>query len=45
MRALEPEVVDVIWRAVEPLLPRQVETHPLAVIDLGYRTGCASGGF
>jgi transposase len=29
MRALEPEVVDVIWRAVEPLLPPQVETHPL----------------
>lgn len=29
MRALEPEVVDVIWQSVEPLLPRQVETHPL----------------
>jgi transposase len=29
MRALEPEVVDVIWRCVEPLLPRQVDTHPL----------------
>lgn len=29
MRALEPEVVDVIWQAVEPLLPSQVERHPL----------------
>jgi transposase len=29
MRALEPEVVDVIWQAVEPLLPRPVKTHPL----------------
>ena len=29
MRALEPEVVEVIWQAVEPLLPAQVETHPL----------------
>jgi hypothetical protein len=29
MRALDPEVVEVIWQAVEPLLPAQVETHPL----------------
>ena len=29
MRALEPEVVDVVWQAVEPLLPPQVQTHPL----------------
>jgi transposase len=29
MRALEPEVVDVIWAAVEPLLPPRNETHPL----------------
>ena len=29
MRALDPEVVDVIWRAVEPLLPVRVDTHPL----------------
>jgi len=29
MRALEPEVADAIWRAVEPLLPPVVETHPL----------------
>ena len=29
MRALEPEVVEVIWQTVEPLLPRRVETHPL----------------
>jgi transposase len=29
MRALEPEVVDAIWAAVEPLLPRLVDRHPL----------------
>jgi transposase len=29
MRAFDPEVVDVIWRTVEPQLPQQVETHPL----------------
>lgn len=29
MRALEAEVVDVIWQAVEPLLPVAVECHPL----------------
>jgi transposase len=29
MRALEPEVVEVVWQAVEALLPPQVETHPL----------------
>jgi transposase len=29
MRALDPEVVEVIWRAVEPLIPVRVVTHPL----------------
>ena len=29
MRALEPEVVDAVWAAIEPLLPATVETHPL----------------
>jgi transposase len=29
MRALEPEVVDVVWQAVEPLLPQRIQTHPL----------------
>ena len=29
MRALEPEVVDAIWAAVEPLLPARAEAHPL----------------
>jgi transposase len=29
MRALDPEVVDAIWEAVEPLLPSVVNTHPL----------------
>lgn len=29
MRALEPEVVDVIWKTVEPLLPLPDRSHPL----------------
>jgi len=29
MRALDPEVVDVIWRTIEPLLPPRPATHPL----------------
>ena len=29
MRALEPEVVEVLWQTIEPLLPAVVETHPL----------------
>ena len=29
MRALEPEVVDVLWRTVEPLLPSPSRSHPL----------------
>ena len=29
MRALEPEVVDVIWKTIEPLLPEHDDTHPL----------------
>jgi transposase len=29
MRALEPEVVDVIWRTIEPLIPPPPQTHPL----------------
>ena len=29
MRALEPEVVDAVWAAVEPLLPTAWTTHPL----------------
>ena len=29
MRALDPEVVDAIWAAVEPLLPPPDQTHPL----------------
>jgi len=29
MRALDPEIVEVIWRAVEPLIPRRQVTHPL----------------
>ena|SRR5215207_6413761 len=29
MRALEPEVFDAVWAAVEPLLPEMVDEHPL----------------
>ena len=29
MRALEPEVVDVLWRTIEPLLPPASRAHPL----------------
>jgi transposase len=29
MRALDPEVVDTVWTAIEPLLPLHNETHPL----------------
>ena len=29
MRALDPEVFDAVWKAVEPLLPRPPRTHPL----------------
>ena len=29
MRALEPEVVDVVWHAIEGLVPAPVDAHPL----------------
>lgn len=29
MRALDPEVVDAVWAACEPLIPKPVSTHPL----------------
>lgn len=29
MRAFDPEVVDTVWAAIEPLLPVHVENHPL----------------
>jgi transposase len=29
MRALDPEVVDAIWAAFEPLIPDRVDSHPL----------------
>ena len=29
MRAFDPEVVDVIWAAIEPLIPVVADTHPL----------------
>ncbi len=29
MRALEPEVVDALWAAIEPMLPARDDSHPL----------------
>jgi len=29
MRTLDPEVIEVIWTAIEPLIPARVDTHPL----------------
>lgn len=29
MRAFDPEVVDTVWAAIEPLLPVHAEIHPL----------------
>jgi hypothetical protein len=29
MRALEPEVFDTVWAAIEALLPVHAEIHPL----------------
>jgi hypothetical protein len=29
MRAFDPEVFDVVWSAVEPLVPDPVDSHPL----------------
>lgn len=29
MRALDPEVTDTVWAAIEPLIPAHADTHPL----------------
>ena len=29
MRALDPEVMDAVWKAIEPLIPSRPDTHPL----------------
>ena len=44
MRALETDVVDAVWAAIEPLLPASVDEHPLGCHRRGCRTGCAFGG-
>jgi transposase len=31
MRALDPEVKDAVWQAIEPLIPAPLDTHPLGV--------------
>ena len=36
MRALNSEVVDAVWQAIEPLLPAPVAVHPLGgLADFG----------
>ena len=42
MRALEPEVFDAVWAAVEPLLPSPTRPTRWAVTDGGRRTASAS---
>jgi hypothetical protein len=44
MRALEPEVMDVIWQAVEPLLPATSRSHPSDATGRACRIGCAAEG-
>ena len=47
MRALDPEVMDAMWVAAEPLLPwpnTAVMIIRWAVTILGSRTGCALRG-
>ena len=44
MRALETDVVDAVWAAIEPLLPPTVESIRWAVTGPGCRTGCAFWG-
>ena len=39
-RAMDPEVADAIWAAIEPILPIPVDEHPLG----GGRIGSASAG-
>ena len=29
MRAFDPEVVNAIWAAIEPLIPEPIDDHPL----------------
>jgi len=43
MRALEPDVFDAVWAAVEPLLPAPTKTHRSDAIVAGYPTEPASG--
>ena len=38
MRALDPEVLDVVWAVIEPLIPIPVDEHPLGC----HRTRCSN---
>jgi hypothetical protein len=42
MRALEPEVFDAVWAAVEALLPMLLTSIRSAVIVDGFRIGSVS---
>ena len=48
MRALDPEVVDAMWAAAEPLLPVRGDDHPLGchnprIPDRDCQKFCVSG--
>ena len=45
MRALDPEVIDAVWAACEPLIPERVSTHRWAVTDGGFLTRSAFGEY
>jgi len=42
MRALDPEVGDAIWAAMEPLLPKRFDAHPVRMSLPEHRTRPAS---
>ena len=44
IRALEPEVVDAVWAAIEPLIPPVPENHPLGCHRPGSLIGCCFRG-
>ena len=44
-RALDPEVVDAIWAAIEPILPVPMTLILWAVTTRGSPTRCAFAGF
>ena len=43
-RAMDPEVADAIWAAIEPILPSRSMSIRSAATARGSRTGSASAG-